>query len=231
MEEGLHNQPKSFIDTNDSTVYVLTSSPTGRWQRVPPLYRQIVYIAPSAVAWLSWLIMIIDFLASYLNLRDPNGHIPRISNHYATFPYISCIGALHETYFRITCIVVAACVITSFLLDYHFGKAIVAGRLWRQIKVFWGIVTSIFLVAMSFASINDGGDLHLIFVSVHLWTAICAKICDFVSGILMRKVNKTNRHLIFAKRWKKAVGFVGAREFNHLTHPTIDLTFSPQHVH
>jgi hypothetical protein len=206
-------------DTSSAPALVPASPLTTRWRRIPPLYRQLVYAAPSTIAWLSWLTMLIFFLASYMTLRDSNGHIPRISFHYSTFPYISCIGALHAVYFRMTCILVASCVITSFILDYHFGKTIDAGRIWRQVKVFWGILASGFLVAMSFASINDGGNLHLIFASVHIWTAVCAKICDFVSGILMRKVNKTNPHLILAKKWKKVVGFIGARKIIfHIVH-------------
>jgi hypothetical protein len=160
--------------------------------------------------------MLTVFITSYLNSRDPQGHIPRISEHYSTFPYISCIGAVHIFYFRATSILAAICIITSFLLDYHFGKNISSGKLWRRIKIFWGVITSIFLVAMffKFASINDGNDIHLTFVFFHIWTAICAKLSDFVSLFLMRKVNKANRYLIFAKKWKKCVGFIGARESN-----------------
>jgi hypothetical protein len=40
----------------------------------------------------------------------------------------------------------------------------------------------------------------------------------------MRKVNKTNPHLILAKKWKKCVGFIGAREIYHSrSAPTICL--------
>jgi hypothetical protein len=211
MEDGPAHT-SAFLNPSRTPEFVPQPLETTRWRRMSPFYRQILYAAPSTLAWLCWITMLIIFLASYMSLRDSDGHIPRISDHYSTFPYISCIGALHTVYFRATCTLVASCVITSFLLDYHFGKTIKAGRTWRQVKVFWGIATSIFLVAMSFASINNGGNLHLIFASVHIWTAVCAKICDFVSGILMRKVNKTNPHLILAKKWKKVVGFIGARK-------------------
>jgi hypothetical protein len=55
-----------------------------------------------------------------------------------------------------------------------------------------------------------------IFASVHIWSAICAKFCDFMLSFYMRKINKTNRILILTKHWKKTVGLVAAR-MSHLT--------------
>ena len=211
LGDGTDKPPCNFYMKFSSSLF----SSITRWATAQPtLYRQAAYALPSTIAWVSWTFMLTVFITSYLNSRDSQGRIPRISEHYSTFPYISCIGALHIFYFRATSILAAICIITSFLLDYHFGKNISAGKLWRRIKIFWGVIASICLVAMSFASINNGNDLHLIFVSFHIWTAVFAKLCDFISSFLMRKVNKANRHLIFAKRWKKCVGFTGARESN-----------------
>jgi hypothetical protein len=221
LGDGTDKPPHNFY-TTFSFLWSSLFSSTARWAKAQPtLYRQAVYAFPSTIPCVSWTFMLTVFITSYLNSRDPQGHIPRISEHYSTFPYISCIGALHIFYFRATSILAAICIITSFLLDYHFGKNISSGKLWRRIKIFWGVITSIFLVAMSrpcssssLASMMEMTSILPLSLSTFGRPSAPLKLSDFVSLFLMRKVNKANRYLIFAKKWKKCGGFIGAHESN-----------------
>ena len=171
--------------------------------------------------------------------------------HYALWPYISCIGATKEGLFKTASIATALCIVSAFPIDYYLGKDIVQGIWWRRAKTLFGFNTSVFLIALAFASINGlrhpgQPDVHMvwlclclcritlygmstdfcvllqIFTSIHIWSAICAKFCDFMLSYHMRKVNKTNRILRIARYWKKITGLFAAR----MLRPSFNLVLS-----
>jgi hypothetical protein len=169
--------------------------------------------APAVLAGTLWLTMMVYFLIYYETLpRNSDGQLPRIGASYSTFPYISCIGAVRLGYFRGFACVVAVFVTLSFFLDFWVGRNVVPGRWFRRLKFFFGTISSIFLVLLSFESVNSANHLHLIFTSVQIWCMGAAKLSDYFLSYRTRRRDRTNRHLLFAKLWKKCIGIAAARK-------------------
>jgi hypothetical protein len=178
-------------------------------------YRNALRAAPAVMAGTLWFSMMLYFLIYYETLpKDQEGHLPRIGDAYSTFPYISCIGAIRIWYFRGFACVVALLVSISFFLDFWVGRHVKPGRWFRRAKLFFGIVSSTFLVLLSVESVNSSNHLHLIFTSIQIWCMGAAKLSDYFLSYRMRRRDRTNYHLLFAKLWKKCIGIVAARKLN-----------------
>jgi hypothetical protein len=182
-------------------------------------YQNAIRAAPAVMAGLLWFSMMLYFLIYYETLtRDHEGRLPRIGDAYSTFPYISCVGAIRLSYFRGFACIVAVLVSLSFFLDFWVGRNVAPGRWFRRAKLSFGIISSIFLVLLSFESVNNSNHLHLIFTSIQIWSMGAAKLSDYFLSYRMRRHERTNRHLLFAKLWKKCIGIVAARKQTFPTH-------------
>jgi hypothetical protein len=144
------------------------------------LIRSISYALPATLAASIWISFCIYLLSTYLSLpRLPSGQLPRIGDRYALWPYISCIGALHDTLFKTASMSTALCIMSAFSIDYYIGATIRSGIQWRRAKTMFGFITSIFLIALSFVTINakrhpGEPDKHMVsvvvcFQSSHGW--------------------------------------------------------------
>ncbi|KAF2421153.1 hypothetical protein EJ08DRAFT_521426 [Tothia fuscella] len=173
--------------------------------------RNVLRAAPPILAGTCWFSMMSYFLIYYQTLKkDSEGHLPRIGPAYSTFPYISCVGAVQLSYFRGFASIVAFLVSLSFFLDFWIGRDVVPGRWFRRAKLFFGVISSVFLVLLSFESVNNGNHLHLIFTSIQIWCMGAAKLSDYFLSYRMRRHDRQNQYLLFAKKWKRAIGFVAA---------------------
>jgi hypothetical protein len=178
-------------------------------------HRHFFYASPAVLAGVLWASMMVYFEIYYQTLsRDSSGHLPRIGDAYSTFPYISCIGATRLSYFRGFATTVAFLVSTAFFLDFYLGRVVQPGRWFRLSKFLFGIISSAFLVALSFESVNSSNHLHLIFTSIQIWCMGLAKLSDYFLSYCMRRHDRGNPHLLFAKLWKKCVGCVAARTWS-----------------
>jgi hypothetical protein len=177
-------------------------------------FRNALRASPPILAATLWLSMMAYFFHFYMTLpKDAQGQLPRIGEAYSTFPYISCIGAVRLPYFRGFASVVALLVTLSFFLDFWTGRHVRPGRWFRRAKLFFGTVSSVFLVLLSFESVNNGNHLHLIFTSIQIWCMGGAKLSDYFLNRRLRKCDRKRliRCLQVSKLWKRVVGIAAMR--------------------
>jgi uncharacterized RDD family membrane protein YckC len=187
---------------------------TSRGTSILDTHRNVLYAAPTIVAGILWSSMMLYFLIYYETLpRGHDGNLPRIGDAYSTFPYISCIGAIRMPYFQGFAIAVATLVSTGFLLDYHLGRLLPPGRWFRRSKLFFSLISCVFLIALSFESVNNNNHLHLIFTSIQIWCMGSAKLSDYFLSYCLRRKDRLNPYLCRAKLWKKCIGLVAFREW------------------
>jgi len=128
LQDGEPTYIQSKIDNTDK-FWSPSRNLTGLYRpplRKPPLsVRHFLSAVPAFGPACIWASLCTYFLASYLSRhRLPSGQLPRISTHYGFWPYISCIGAIHDTVFKAGSIATAICIITAFMVDYYLGKDI-----------------------------------------------------------------------------------------------------------
>jgi hypothetical protein len=226
----MYSAPSDPFDDNEALLKGLTQP------SIPPTYydiqtrkpksqfifRNALRAGPPILAGTLWFSMMSYFLIYYETLpKDTQGRLPRIGSAYSTFPYISCIGAVRLSYFRGFACVVAPLLTLAFLLDFWTGRNVTSGRWFRCAKLFFGTISSVFLVLLSFESVNSGNHLHLIFTSIQIWCMGAAKLSDYFLSYRMRRHDRKNHHLLFAKLWKKCIGIVAARMFNFSSESTM----------
>ncbi len=118
-------------------------------------HRDVWRALPAAVAACLWSAQMIYFFVWFTTRPAlPNGSWPRIGPSYAAFPFISCIGALRKWIFRSVSISVATLLWTAFGTDYCVGRRSRIGRFWRVGKLSLSTISSVFLVAVAFESVN-----------------------------------------------------------------------------
>jgi hypothetical protein len=178
-------------------------------------YKRIISVIPPILAVIVWLMMLVYFLIYYLSLtRDAQGNLPRISPEYSTWPYISCIGANQLSVFRACCISVSILVTTTFTTLWYLGHDIDIGSRFRLGTFILVFISDLFLILLSFASINSGTRLHLIFTSIQIFAVAFGKGSDFMMNYLMRRWLRRElgfkrllpRPLVRAERAKLVVG-------------------------
>jgi hypothetical protein len=178
-------------------------------------HRRIISIMPSILAVIIWFLMLIYFLIYYLNLtRDSQGNLPRISSEYSNWPYISCIGANQLSVFRACCFSVSILVTTTFATLWYLGCHIDVGSRFRLGTFILVFISDLFLILLSFASINSSTKLHLIFTSIQIFAMANGKGSDFMMNYLMRQWLRRKlgsnrllpRPLVRAERAKLVIG-------------------------
>lgn len=164
----------------------------------------------AAVFWAAQMIYFIFWFVSRPPL--PNGAWPRISPTYAAFPFISCVGSVRELSFRMVSITVAVLLWTAFGIDYKLGRRSPVGKWWRMGKLVLSSVSSVFLIALSFASVVDSHTNHLIFAGFQIICMGLAKGCDWNLNRAMRARTPTNRFLKISRSWKRVVTIISTRK-------------------
>lgn len=115
--------------------------------------RNVLAALPSIAAALSWTILCFYFLIWYSTLpRLPSGELPRIGLTYALWPYISCIGAVRQDAFTGGSVATAIFIVSAFSVDYYLNQWLQAGIWWLRGKLMFGVISSAFLVALSYVS-------------------------------------------------------------------------------
>jgi hypothetical protein len=146
-----------------------------------------------------------------------DGSWPRIGPSYAMFPFISCVGAVRELSFKSVSVLVAVLLWTGFGIDYVVGRRSPVGIWWRLGKLVLASTSSVFLIALSFASVDDHHKLHLIFTSFQIICMGLAKACDWNLARVMRERTPNNRFLKRSRMWKRIAAVVATREFEPKT--------------
>ena len=150
-------------------------------------YRRFVLALPPILAVTIWLCMLTYFLIYYLTLpRTANGQRPRISSAYSTWPYISCIGANRLPVFRACCTTVSFLLTTTFASLWYLGRRINVGSRFRLGTLVLVSLSDLFLILLSFASINSSGRIHLVFTSIQIFAMAFGKGSDYMMNRLMR---------------------------------------------
>jgi hypothetical protein len=181
----------------------------GQPRSIPSLTRRNLLASPAAISFLSWLVMLIYFQIYFLNLDpNPDGSWPRIGFTYAAYPFISCIGAVRATAFRTACIIVAICTVWVFSWDFAIGIRArkfpsLKGQSWwfltaRGFKLFAAVAGSAFLIAMSYANVEDGSqhDRHLIFTTLQIIGMGGTRFWDFfVSREVVKRINANGQQI------------------------------------
>ena len=181
----------------------------GFWRRHIALWRAI----PCALGALIWSAQMVYFLFYFTSQpAEADGSWPRIGPSYAMFPFISCVGAVRELSFKTVSITIAVLLWTGFGIDYVIGSRSPVGIWWRRGKLFLSSTSSVFLIALSFASVDVHHKLHLIFTSFQIIFMGLAKACDWNLARALRERTPTNRFLKRSRVWKRIAAVVASRK-------------------
>ena len=116
----------------------------GLWRALPATL--------GAILWSTQMMYFLFWFVSRPPLSD--GAWPRIGPSYAAFPFISCVGAVRELSFKAVSIIVAILLWIAFGIDFFVGRQSSVGKFWRLGKLILSSVSSVFLIALSFASVD-----------------------------------------------------------------------------
>ena len=140
----------------------------GLWRALPAVL--------GAIFWSTQMIYFLFWFVSRPPLSD--GVWPRIGPSYAAFPFISCVGAVRELSFKVVSITVAVLLWAAFGVDFYVGRQLTVGKFWRLGKLILSSVSSVFLIALSFASVDVrslfSSDLSLLLAEK---VAVAPEIC------------------------------------------------------
>lgn len=159
-----------------------------------------------------WTTMMVYFYIYYITLPRLNGVWPRIGLSYATFPFISCVGAVRLTYFRGFSGAVAVTNILTFALNGYLMRRIEVGRFWRYLKFAAAVNSSVFLVLLSYFSVENNNRLHLIFTSIQIMATGLTKGLDTVETYFLLKVSPNNWYINRTKFVKRTAATVAFRK-------------------
>jgi hypothetical protein len=168
---------------------------------------------PAVLAVIIWSALMIYFLFWFIS-RPPgeDGSWHRIGASYAAWPFISCIGAERELCFKLASIAVACLLWATFGIDYFVGRRAPMGRRLRLAKMMFSSISSVFLIALAFSSVNGQRKNHLIFTSFQIILMAAAKVCDWYLNRAMREWLPDNRHLQISKAWKRVAASIAPRK-------------------
>jgi hypothetical protein len=155
------------------------------------------------------LLMLVYFLDLYLALpRKISSQLPRISPQYSIWPYISCVGALNLTAFKIFAILIASLFCATFIFDLFISLHTRPAYWLRRILILVTLVWSALFIWLVFASKDVTSHVHLYIVSVKVITSLAIKTMSYFTGRQMRKyypVLKIDRVASISHRWKQVV--------------------------
>jgi Frag1/DRAM/Sfk1 family len=171
-------------------------------------HRTACYAAIPLVGATLWTSMMLYFLYYYLTLPRLHGTLPRIGFAYSTFPYISCIGAVRLPYFQTFCIAVATTNTLSFALDLHLTASIRTARRWRWAKSSASWISSVFLILLSYYSVNANDQLHLDFTSIQILSTGLARTVDGLQQITLLRASPGNPYIERPNIIKKIAAFI-----------------------
>jgi hypothetical protein len=169
-------------------------------------------VALAAIFWSSQMVYFLFYFMSRPALPDRSW--PRIGFSYAGWPFISCIGAIRQFCFKSVGISVAILLWTAFSIDYIIGRRSPVGKWWRLGKLVTASVSSVFLIALSFASTDSAHKLHLIFTSFQIICMAMSKAYDWNLNRDMKEHTPNNQYLAGIKVWKRAAATIAFREYH-----------------
>ena len=169
-----------------------------------------VYAALPLVCAILWVSMLLDFFIWYTVLPRHRGRLPILSYTYAEWPYISCIGGVRLARFQGFCVAVALTNCISFLLDISLTSTIPTGRRWRWAKAIASWISSLFLILLSFYSVEKKGNFHLYFTSVHVFGTGLARAFDGVVQKELLRRSPGNPYITGPNRIKMIAAAVAA---------------------
>lgn len=176
--------------------------------------RRFLWAAVPLLAAMLWATMMSYFYIYYITLPRMNGMLPRIGLSYATFPFISCVGAVRLSYFQGFCIAVSTFNVIAFALNLYVMRRVRVGRFWRWAKATASCVGSVFLILLSFFSVETNNRLHLIFTSMQIIFTGIARSLDGVETHLLLRYSPWNPYINRSNTVKKAAAIVATRESN-----------------
>jgi len=178
---------------------------------------------PAVLAVTLWSTQMIYFFFWFVNRpANEDGSWHRIGASYAAWPFISCIGAERELCFKLTSIIVACLLWITFGIDYFVGRKAPVARRLRFGKMVFSSVSSVFLIALAFSSVDGQRKNHLIFTSFQIILMACAKVCDWYLNRAMREWLPHNRHLQVSKAWKRVAASIAPRKLNRSDSPNVE---------
>lgn len=168
---------------------------------------------PAVLAVIIWTAQMIYFFFWFLSRpANGDGSWHRIGASYAAWPFISCIGAERELCFKAASVIVACLLWVTFGIDYFLGRQSPAGKGFRLAKMVFSNLSSIFLIALAFSSVNGQRNNHLIFTSFQIWFMAAAKVSDWYLNRALREWLPDNRHLQISKAWKRVAASIAPRK-------------------
>ena len=223
------NSRLSAAPAYSPTQSILSSYPrAGIYQRLPPSqsstqrwrensYQPILYAALPVITATIWFSQMVYFLIYYLTLpRDPETHKrPKVSPAYSVWPFISCIGSVRMQYFQAFCSTTALFFMSSCFCDLYLNRDMTTAYWLRRAKAGASVITGVFLVALSFESVNSGNHLHLIFTSIQIWSASAVKLLGFLVEKAVAKqyqALKQDHVAKFSRRWKHFIAVFAGRK-------------------
>ena len=196
--------------TYDNKAYLAKAGQKpGFFRRYAGVWRAL----PAVLGVIFWSAQMIYFLFWFVS-RPPleDGSWRRIGASYAAWPFISCIGSERELCFKVVSVVVACLLWTAFGIYYLVGRKSSVGKWLRLGKLILSSISSVFLIALSFSSVDGHRKNHLIFTSFQIIFMAMAKVCDWHLNRLMREWLPNNRHLQVSKAWKRVAASVAMRK-------------------
>ncbi|KAK5050782.1 hypothetical protein LTR84_003341 [Exophiala bonariae] len=164
---------------------------------------------PAVLAVIIWSTQMIYFFFWFTSRpANDDGSWHRIGASYAAWPFISCIGAERELCFKLASIIVACLLWITFGIDYFIGRKAPVGKWFRLAKTVFASVSSVFLIALAFSSVNGQRNNHLIFTSFQIILMAFAKVSDWYLNRAMREWLPNNRHLQISKAWKRVAASI-----------------------
>lgn len=178
-------------------------------------HRRYLWAAVPLTAAVLWTIMMAYFYVYFITLPRVNGMWPRIGLSYASFPFISCVGAVRLSYFQGFCIAVSVFNVSAFALNLYLMREIRIGRVWRYLKASSSGIASTFLILLSFFSVESNNRLHLIFTSMQIIFTGLARTLDGFETHQLLKYAPHNRHINRANTVKQAAAIVAGRKWTN----------------
>lgn len=220
---GPYTGRSSLIDPLDSQKPYLKRTTSSEKIRLPQVYRKRLGFfhhyagmwraLPAVLAVIIWTAQMIYFLFWFMSRpANEDGSWHRIGASYAAWPFISCIGAERELCFKLASIIVACLLWITFGIDYFIGRKAPIGKWLRLAKMVFSSISSVFLIALAFSSVDGQRKNHLIFTSFQIILMACAKVCDWYLNRAMRAWLPGNRHLQISKAWKRVAASIAPRK-------------------
>jgi hypothetical protein len=170
---------------------------------------QLFALIPLLAAMLESSILVYFFVI-YISLpSDPiTGSLPRISDVYSTWPFISCVGSLRLAVYRAFAFAVASLYESSSLIGLYLDRNNKVGYWFRRIGALAGLTSTVLLIWLVFASENVETHTHLYIAGVKILATLAAQgsilMCDYRDRKVEPILN-TVPAAIMLMRWKAII--------------------------